>query len=119
MRDARPPAVRQLPHDRIICGPGLGDYKVPSMIARCRPTCRKPMWTLCSGVPIGSRHPEKGVVFACRFTACVCHKMGELLLRLLIAEIVFSVIKCAPFENSAAQGEVLHTSKVDLDGIII
>jgi hypothetical protein len=26
---------------------------------------------------------------------------------------------CAPSENSAAQCEVLHTSKVDLDGIII
>jgi hypothetical protein len=26
---------------------------------------------------------------------------------------------CAPSENSAAQCEVFHTSKVDLDGIII
>jgi hypothetical protein len=33
----------------------------------------KPMWTLCSGVPIGSRSPRKGGPFACRFTRrCGC-----------------------------------------------
>src|SRR5262249_51133647 len=72
----------------------------------------KPMWTLCSGVPIGSRSPRKGGPFCMPIHRpfCIAHSLDMFLAAHEGRETELGGM-CATLCGQAAQQRILHYSR--------